>query len=197
MTNVFNIKTVIIGDAGSGKSSIINRLVFNKYNNFLNSTIGAQFLMKIIGENNKLEIWDTAGQERYRALLPMYLRNAEIVLIVISLDKNNETIENEKQYWLNYLEQNNTMTQYYKKILVYNKCDLNPDFTIDNDQRFNCECKVSCKTNIGIDQFINSLENILVNIKQDDLYNKMKIHSSVNLNINSLNKKKSIKCILL
>jgi small GTP-binding protein len=197
MTNVFNIKTVIIGDAGSGKSSVINRLVFNKYNNFLHSTIGAQFLMKIIGENNKLEIWDTAGQERYRALLPMYLRNAEIVLIVISLDKNNETIENEKQYWLNYLEQNNTMTQYYKKILVYNKCDLNPDFTMDNDERFDSKCKVSCKTNIGIEQFINSLENILANIKQDDLYNKMKIHSSANININSLNKKKSIKCSLL
>lgn len=202
MTNIFHLKTVMIGQPSSGKSSIINRLIFNKYDPFINTTIGAQFFTKQIGTNNKLEIWDTAGQERYRALVPMYLRNAVIVCVVISLEKkNNESIDNEKEYWLNYLQQNNTMTPYYKKILLYNKCDLNPDFVFHNDERFDLNCVISCKTNMGIDEFTNSLENVLTNIKEDDLYKNMQIpiQNEINLNRNKsyLLFTKVMKCSLL
>lgn len=194
MTNVFHLKTVMIGQLSSGKSSIINRLIYNKFDPFINTTIGAQFFTKQIGTNNKLQIWDTAGQERYRALVPMYLRNAIIVCVVISLEKNNESIDNEKQYWLNYLQQNNTMIPYYKKILLYNKSDLNPDFVFKTDERFDLNCVVSCKTNIGIDEFTNSLEMVLTNIKDDDLYKNMQIPIPNEIN---LNRKKFMKCSLL
>ena len=194
MTNIYHLKTVMIGQPSSGKSSIINRLIFNKYDPFINTTIGAQFFTKQIGTNNKLEIWDTAGQERYRALVPMYLRNAVIVCVVISLEKNNESIENEKQYWLNYLQQNNTMTPYYKKILLYNKSDLNPDFLFQNDERFDLNCVLSCKTNTGIYEFTSSLETVLINIKDDDLYKNMQIPIQNEIN---LNRKKVMKCSLL
>jgi small GTP-binding protein len=30
----------------------------------------------------KFEIWDTAGQERYRALTPMYYKNANAAIVV-------------------------------------------------------------------------------------------------------------------
>jgi small GTP-binding protein len=194
MTDVFHFKTVIIGDLSSGKSSFINRLVYNKFDSFINTTIGAQFMIKQIGVNNKLEMWDTAGQERYRSLIPMYLRNAVIVCIVISLEKNNESIENQKQYWLNYLQQNNTMTPYCKKILLYNKSDLNPNFVFQNDERFDLNCIISCKTNMGIDEFTDSIDTVLKNIKEDDLYKNMKIPITNEIN---LNRNKFIKCSLL
>ena len=33
----------------------------------------------------KLEIWDTAGQERFRSLLPIYIRHAYIIVIVVDV----------------------------------------------------------------------------------------------------------------
>jgi GTPase SAR1 family protein len=33
----------------------------------------------------KFEMWDTAGQERYRALAPMYYRNADAAVLVYDI----------------------------------------------------------------------------------------------------------------
>jgi len=33
----------------------------------------------------KFEMWDTAGQERYRALAPMYYRNADAAVLVYGM----------------------------------------------------------------------------------------------------------------
>jgi small GTP-binding protein len=162
MSNLFKIKTVMIGEAGSGKSCIINRIIYNEYDEFGSATVGAQFLAKKIGENIKLEIWDTAGQERYRALIPMYLRNAQIICLVISLEKSYEQIEYEKQFWLNYLNIQNTMSKVHQIILIFNKCDLKPDIEIQNDERFDFIFIVSCKNRTGIDTFLNSLENNII-----------------------------------
>lgn len=45
----------------------------------------ASFLTKMLTVNDrqiKFEMWDTAGQERYRALAPMYYRNADAAVLV-------------------------------------------------------------------------------------------------------------------
>jgi Rab family protein len=194
MTDVLKVKTVMIGESCSGKSSIINRLISNRYYQYSNTTIGAQFLIKQIGVY-QLEMWDTAGQERYRSLIPMYLRNAVIVCIVVSLDKDDESIEDEKQFWLNYLYNNNTMAKHHKKILLYNKSDLNENYILNNDERFDLNCIISCKTNNGIYEFIESLHIFLTNIK-DNL--EMPISNEININHSkSYISKKCVKCSLL
>jgi len=54
-------KVVLVGDGGSGKTSIINRLVMGKFETNM-CTIGASFYIhKIPGKHNELtlELWDT------------------------------------------------------------------------------------------------------------------------------------------
>jgi len=157
---IYKLKMVMIGDAGAGKSCIIHRFIFNMYNEFGNATIGAQFLTKEIN-SCKLDIWDTAGQERFRSLIPMYLRNASIICLVVSLDATNEEIENQKTMWLDFMDRHNTMMGNHKKIIVYNKYDLRSDFQMEPDERFDCSIVISCKTNYGMDNFSKALDDMV------------------------------------
>ena len=75
------IKIVLLGDSGVGKSSIAQRYVTDTFRPHGESTIGASFMSKMIVNNGspcKCQIWDTAGQEKYHSLAPMYYRGRRI-----------------------------------------------------------------------------------------------------------------------
>mmetsp|Transcript_19225 Transcript_19225/g.33146 ORF Transcript_19225/g.33146 Transcript_19225/m.33146 type:complete len:201 (-) Transcript_19225:1286-1888(-) len=79
-------KLVLLGEMGSGKSSLVLRYVKGQFFDFQASTVGAAFLTKSLPELNvKFEIWDTAGQERYHSLAPMYYRGAAAAVIVYDI----------------------------------------------------------------------------------------------------------------
>ncbi|RLN89702.1 hypothetical protein BBJ28_00011886 [Nothophytophthora sp. Chile5] len=66
------VKVVLLGDTGVGKSSLVLRFVTNNFRPYSESTIGASFMSKMIVVNDtpiKYQIWDTAGQEKVRPLL--------------------------------------------------------------------------------------------------------------------------------
>jgi len=82
------VKVVLLGDTGVGKSSLVLRFVTHNFRPFSESTIGASFMSKMIsvdGKNIKYQIWDTAGQEKYRSLAPMYYRGAAAAIIVYDI----------------------------------------------------------------------------------------------------------------
>jgi len=59
-----------------GKTSILFRYLFDKFEQSNMPTLGASFKSKLIsipGQGEiKLNLWDTAGQEKFRALTRMY-----------------------------------------------------------------------------------------------------------------------------
>ena len=63
-----------------GKSSIVLRFITNEFKPYVESTIGASFMSKLVldadGSPIKFQIWDTAGQEKYHSLAPMYYKGA-------------------------------------------------------------------------------------------------------------------------
>lgn len=81
------INYCIIGIFASGKTSLAASFIKNKQSVANESTIGASFIVDYAqvrtGQIIRLNIWDTAGQERYAALLPMYSRNADVIIFTI------------------------------------------------------------------------------------------------------------------
>lgn len=100
MLDEIQAKVVLLGDSGSGKSSIISRYKNGTFNTELDSTIGASFYshtIKVGRKNLKLSIWDTAGQERYDSISSLYSRNSNAVVLVA--DSTREEISESLKKW--------------------------------------------------------------------------------------------------
>ena len=125
-------KVVIIGDSSVGKTSILFRFVFNKFDEQSMPTLGAGFKTlqvpfkdEDLGEEGttKLNLWDTAGQEKFDALTKIYFKQAEAAIIVY--DTTNELSFEKAQKWVKDLnEQEESDRKPILKFLVGNKIDL-------------------------------------------------------------------------
>ena len=114
-------KVIFIGDANTGKTSIINRIIDNPFNETYEVSIGIDFMSKNIrfrGQNIKIQIWDSAGQEKYKGLIPSYVRNSSIVFIVYDIS-NRASFEN-VQNWISFVKNIEKTTM----VLCGNKIDL-------------------------------------------------------------------------
>lgn len=83
-------KIVLIGDAGVGKTCIVQRFKSGTYVEKHGSTIGVDFTMKTLkidGKLVKLQIWDTAGQERFRTITQSYYRSANGVIMAYDITR--------------------------------------------------------------------------------------------------------------
>ncbi|ORC86195.1 small Rab GTP binding protein [Trypanosoma theileri] len=115
-------KLVLLGDSGVGKSSLVQRLAKDEWNENQNSTVGASFFRYACPVDDTavhFDIWDTAGQERYKSLASMYYRGAAAALVVYEIPSY-ESFERAK-YWVQELAANSPETIV---TLVGNKSDL-------------------------------------------------------------------------
>ncbi|KAF9626410.1 hypothetical protein IFM89_033229 [Coptis chinensis] len=78
-------KVVFVGDKLVGKTSIINRFMYDKFEITYQATIGVDLLSKMMyleDRTVRLQLWDTAGQERFRSLIPSYIQGSSAAVIV-------------------------------------------------------------------------------------------------------------------
>jgi Ras-related protein Rab-6A len=93
-------KLVFLGASGVGKTSLVNRYIVNCFEKDHSATVGIDFFTKPVQVGDRtinLQIWDTAGQERFRSLIPFYIRDSSIVVIVY--DVSNLESFAEAKYW--------------------------------------------------------------------------------------------------
>ena len=81
-------KLVFLGDQNVGKTSIITRFMYDSFDTAYQATIGIDFLSKTMyleDRTVRLQLWDTAGQERFRSLIPSYIRDSSVAVVVYDI----------------------------------------------------------------------------------------------------------------
>ena len=100
------IKVILVGEPGTGKTSLINVSVGSKFQENTQSTLLSTFIQKKINKNGKkyiLNIWDTAGQEKYHAVTKIFIKNSKIVIFVYAIDSE-ESFKGLQTYWFKTLK---------------------------------------------------------------------------------------------
>lgn len=129
------IKKKISHIPGVGKTSLVAKYIANIYSKEIGPTIGASFFTCKINLNNtkvKMQLWDTAGQERFKAMAPMYYRNANAALLVF--DVTSSLSFNEVKSWILELQKNVQEPMFL--LLVGNKTDLDDQRAVSREEAF-------------------------------------------------------------
>lgn len=161
------VKVVLLGDSGVGKSSIVLRFVADNFKSDGEATIGASYMGKTLQFNDKMikfNIWDTAGQERYHSLAKMYYRDANAAIMVYDITKRG-SFDGLKKW-------QKELAEYGPKdiavIIAGNKEDLVETEAISPEevQGFAKSIgaaykKTSAKTNYGVEQIFRDLASKL------------------------------------
>uniref|UniRef100_V9LCY8 small monomeric GTPase n=1 Tax=Callorhinchus milii TaxID=7868 RepID=V9LCY8_CALMI len=129
----FLFKIVLIGDAGVGKTCVVQRFKSGIFVERQGNTIGVDFTMRTLdiqGKRVKLQIWDTAGQERFRSVTHAYYRDAQALLLLY--DITSKTSFDNIRAWLTeiheYAQQNVVI------MLLGNKADMTGERVIKREE---------------------------------------------------------------
>lgn len=160
-------KIVFLGDQGVGKTSLITRFMYNTFDTHYAATIGIDFLSKTMyldDQTIRLQLWDTAGQERFRSLIPSYIRDSKVAMIVY--DVSNKDSFDDIPRWCDYVrtERGDDVIM----VLIGNKSDL-PARVISTEDgenlakslNFNLFMETSSKNGYGVKNLFKKVAKLL------------------------------------
>jgi len=138
-----NIKLVLLGYWGVGKTSIANFFLRKDIPKMYIPTIGSNIMRKeyILKDSHiRINIWDVGGQKSFNPLNPVFFTNIDIAFLVFDLSNPRETLlEIQKTYFPN-LKENSPECIIY---LIGNKADLlkpeSSDILINNIRQYHKE----------------------------------------------------------
>ena len=222
MSDSDTIKVVLIGESGTGKTSIIQRYSYNLFDPNCASSISSQYISKVvelkdINQTLKFDIWDTAGQEKYRSMTKIFYKDAKIILFVYDETSLQSFVEL-KNFWISEVKQNCESNALFG--IIANKNDLYNSQQVSREEGLQLSNEIggifqvtSAKSGYGINNLFENLgrkylnpnfdyqeadkiaEEIYKKKKEEKAKNKIQNKSrGVKLDIKSTNKNKKKGC---
>ena len=185
----YNLKLILLGDGGVGKTSLVERFVSAKFDVDYKITIGVNVMSKIIpignGDVAVLAINDVAGQPRFETLRTVFYGGTQTVLAVCDLTRK-QSLENLENVWIPELLGANPPKKELppvKILLVGNKCDLDDLRVISPEEIGEIAARIrakfpqvsvlapsletSAKDNVGVDDAFKRLaEQYITQLRQ-------------------------------
>ncbi len=120
----FFFKTIIAGEGGVGKTTLLHQYIRGEFRPEVQSTIGSNFFVKYVKipqANNiiTLQIWDLAGQARFRWVRQAFYKGTRGIVYMFDLT-HYESFE-KLNFWKEEIE---STVGIQPSILVGNKLDL-------------------------------------------------------------------------
>ncbi len=119
-----DIKIIIVGNSGAGKTSFVNKYIYNKFAQTYSPTIASQFSYKIVKINDviyRVQFWDIAGQDKNPETTGVFCKNTKGIILFCEV-RNNQSREDTIK-WKESIKRNIDIEK-IPIILVENKCDL-------------------------------------------------------------------------
>ena len=160
------VKLLLLGRGGAGKTSIRDRLIRDKFYPDRNETVGIDieaWSRQIDGEHIRLNVWDFAGQEIAHATHRFFLTERSVYVVV--LDARADTQDDDAAYWLR------TVAAYGGAspiLVVLNKIDEKP-FDVDENYllrqfpSIGGFIKTDCATRTGLDDLAAAIDDAISN----------------------------------
>ncbi len=121
----YSMKIILIGDGGTGKTSLVNQFVHRKFSSIYKTTIGVDITpyettVKETGENVRFVLWDMSGQTHFEKFRSRFYTGTSGAIVVYDLT-NAVSYRNVTQ-WIK--ECHNSCNKAVPVTLVGNKADL-------------------------------------------------------------------------
>lgn len=148
-------KLLLIGQGSVGKTSLVERLIRNKYDQNQSQTDGLNvepWNVEVNGKDILLNVWDFGGQEIYHATHQFFLTKRSLYLLVYDCRASEE--QNRIEYWLKLIESFGGQSPV---IIVGNKKDerppdINRKALREKYSNIKAIIETSCQTNEGIEE---------------------------------------------
>ena len=162
-------KIVLLGECGTGKSSMAEQYVNDNFQSTSISTIGVDFLSKIVECGNKrikVQIWDTAGQEKFHNLICSYFR--ECCMAILVFDITDYRSFQKIDYWIDEFERYTLDEKKKPLMLVGSKSDVESRREVTKEEAVNKAIDIGCeyiecsaKENINIEDVFQKTINLI------------------------------------
>ncbi|NEP17061.1 MAG: GTP-binding protein [Leptolyngbya sp. SIO4C1] len=165
-------KLLLVGQGSVGKTSLIQRLLDDRFNPNQSQTDGLnvrEWTVHVNSKDVRLNVWDFGGQEIYHATHQFFLTKRSLYLLVCNCRTSED--ENRLEYWLKLIQ---SFGDASPVIIVGNKCDeqpldINRKALREKYPNIQAILETSCQTAEGIEALRQAILHEVAQLR--DVYN--------------------------